>query len=131
MTDPGADKPPSQPVPQPAVAASAGRQRDDERTWAVIAHLGGFVLAVVIPWVIRATVGRRSEFVRDQATEAMNFQLTAVVAFLISVVLWVIVIGLLLTVVVGIGALVLSVLAALAAHSGIRYRYPVCVRLIH
>ncbi|MEO6822105.1 MAG: DUF4870 domain-containing protein [Candidatus Nanopelagicales bacterium] len=129
MTEPGPGEQP--PQPEPAVGATPEQRRDDERTWAVIAHLGGFVLAVVIAWAIRATVGRRSEFVRDQATEAMNFQLTAVVAFLISVVLWVIVIGLLLTVVVGIGALVLSVLAALAAHAGIRYRYPVCVRLIH
>ena len=131
MTEPGPGELPPHPAQEPPAAVTAGRQRDDERAWAVIAHLGGFVLAVVIAWIIRGTVGRRSEFVRDQATEAMNFQLTALVAFLVSVVLWVIVIGLLLTVVVGVGALILSVLAALAAHAGIRYRYPVCVRLIH
>lgn len=130
MTVPGPDQEPPDPGPGPADAAPL-EQRDDERTWAVLAHLGGFVLAVVIPWAIRASVGRRSDFVRDQATEAMNFQLTALVAFVVSVILWVIVIGLVLTVVVGVGALVLSVIAAVQAHSGTRYRYPVCVRLIH
>jgi hypothetical protein len=134
MTEP-APEPPEPPLPIGAGTsgdpASPDRQRDDERTWAVLAHLGGFVLAIVIPWAIRSTVGKRSDFVKDQATEALNFQITAVTAFLVSVILWVIAIGLVLTVVVGVGAIVLSILAAVRAHAGIRYRYPVCVRLVH
>lgn len=102
--------------------------RPDERTWAMLAHLGGIVFAVVVPLIVRSTAGRSSDFVRDQATEALNFQITVVVASLISLFLWVLLVGIVMSAVVGVGALVLTVTAAVRAHSGIRYRYPVTVR---
>jgi uncharacterized Tic20 family protein len=102
--------------------------RPDERTWAVLAHLGGVVLVVVLPLIIRATAGRSSDFVRDQATEALNFQLTVLGAALISLFLWVILIGILMSAVVGIGSLVLIVPPAMQAPAGGRHRYPVTLR---
>jgi uncharacterized Tic20 family protein len=105
--------------------------RDDERTWAVLAHLGGVVLVVVFPLIIRATAGKTSAFVKDQATEALNFQLTVLVAALVSLFLWVILIGILMSIVVGVASLVFIIMAALQAHAGIRHRYPVTARPVH
>jgi uncharacterized Tic20 family protein len=105
--------------------------RDDERTWAMLAHLGGIVLLVVVPLVLRQTAGRSSPFVRDQATEALNFQLTVLVAALVSLFCWVILVGIVMSAVVGIGSIVLTVIAAIHAHRGERYRYPVAARPVH
>lgn len=104
--------------------------RDDERTWAMLAHLGGIVLLVVVPLVLRNTAGRSSPFVRDQATEALNFQLTVLAASLVSLFCWVILVGILMSLVVGVGSIVLTVIAATHARRGERYRYPVAVRLL-
>lgn len=118
------------PGPEDDAAADEPVVRDDERTWAMLAHLGGIVLLVVVPLVLRGTAGRRSAFVRDQATEALNFQLTVLVAALISLFCWVILVGILMSAVVGVGSLVLTVVAAVHAHRGERYRYPVAVRAV-
>ena len=88
-------------------------------------------VVVVVPLVIRSTAGRSSDFVRDQATEALNFQLTVLVASLVSLFLWVILVGILMSAVVSVGSLVLIVIAAVRSHTGLRYRYPVAVRPVH
>lgn len=48
----------------------------DQRTWAMLAHLGFLVLWFVGSLVIRQTIGPRSEVVRRHATEALNANLT-------------------------------------------------------
>lgn len=69
-------------------------------------------------------------FVDDQGREALNFQITVSLALLACVLLMVVGIGFLLLPVVGIAALVLTIIAAVKANDGERYRYPFTLRLI-
>lgn len=105
------------------------------RQWGMIAHLAalaGFVIPfgnIIGPLVVWQT-HKEQPFVVDQGKEALNFQITVAIAALICFVLMFIAIGLLLLPVVGIAALVFTIIAALKANDGERYRYPFSIRLI-
>lgn len=66
-----------------------------------------------------------SEFIADQAREALNFSITMSVAM--TLLIWTIsFLGSLLAIV----AFIFSLIAAFKAYDGIRYRYPFNLRLI-
>ena len=115
------------------VEGADGRQivSQDDRTWALVAHAGGLVTSFLIPLIIWLAKGDDSEFVRDQAKEALNFQITLLIASLIGAATTVCLgFGFLVLFAVGIADLVLSLVAALRAYDGRRYRYPATMRLI-
>jgi uncharacterized Tic20 family protein len=134
------------PTPPPSGGAAAGPGRppgggpigadiNEERQWAMFAHLGGvlaiFPLVHLLPALIILTVYRkRSALVRDNAREAVNFQIVVLIAL---VAVWIINhLPLLpnLVVLVWIFSLVFSVLGAVAASKGERYRYPLTRRFL-
>ena len=108
----------------------------DERTWGMLAHLSALVCAIIAlafigPLVIMLTQGQKSAYVRRQAVDALNFQITTYIAAIVSFLLvFVFLIGLVLLPIVGIGWLVLTIMASLAANRGEDYRYPVNLRLV-
>lgn len=162
---PPAEEPvqPGMPPPPPPGAGNAGSYSNygssnttvggvtkEERTWAMVAHLSGMIAAVLLSWTHLPFLGiigpavvyfikkDESEFIADQAREALNFTITMTV--LLTVLLWV---GLLLVWtliipiivfplagIIGIVAFVLVLIAAFKAYDGIRYRYPFNLRLI-
>lgn len=118
----------------------------DERNWAMFSHLSGFVVAVVTsaigmpmlgflgPLVIYLMKKDESPFVADQAKEALNFYISvsiiALILFVLSLTVILVILTLPLLLVLGIGALVLSIMAAIRASNGELYRYPFTLRLI-
>lgn len=102
----------------------------DDRTMAMLAHLGGIVLWFIPALVIYLTKGNESAFVKEQAQEALNFQITLTIAWTVSFILIFIIIGLLLLPIVAIGGLVLMIMAGIAANKGESYRYPINIRLV-
>lgn len=130
-----------------SVPPPAGQPPQQERQWAMFAHLSalagglltsavggwGFFLGPLVIWLMKK---ESMPFVDDQAKEALNFNITVSAIFVALLLLTVFTLGLgaLLTVpvmlVVGIGALVLIVIAAIKANEGVAYRYPFTLRLI-
>jgi uncharacterized Tic20 family protein len=104
--------------------------QSDERLWAMLAHLSGLVITIIGPLVVLLVFGKRSAFVRDQSTEALNFQITVLIASIVSAVLIIVLVGIVLLLVVGVGALVLTIIAAVRSYGGERYRYPVNIRMV-
>jgi uncharacterized protein len=98
-------------------------------------HGAGFAcfLGPLIIWLIKKD---SMPFVNDQAKEALNFNISVAVATLALAVLSAITfgIGLIIAipmwVVIGVGWLVLTIMAAVKANDGVRYRYPFTLRLI-
>lgn len=135
---PGAQPPqpqygtPQQPYNQPAAGfGGAGTVSDsDRRTWAMLGHLGGIVLGFIAPLIVWIMYKDRDEFLKDQSTEALNFQITMVIAYVAATVLSVVGIGLLLYPLIWIANLVLCIMAGMAANRGERYRYPFALRLV-
>jgi uncharacterized Tic20 family protein len=102
----------------------------DQRMWATLAHLSGLVLSIVGPLVIYLLMKDRGRFVRSQALEALNFQITVLIALMVSGALILILIGLFLLPIVAVAAVVLMILAAIAANRGEEYHYPLTLRLV-
>ena len=120
---------PQQPVGQGQLSPA------DERTWGMLAHLSALLAAFVAlaflgPLLVMLIQGPKSDFVRRQSVEALNFQITTYIAAIISAILIVVLIGLILLPIVGIAWLVLTIMAGLAANRGEDYRYPFNIRLV-
>lgn len=122
--------PPPPPAEQPGPAPGPDGLTSDEKTWAMLAHVGGILIGFLAGLIVMLTKGKESDFVRDQAVEALNFQITVAIAWFVSFILVFVLIGLLLIFVVGIGSLVLMIMAGIAANNGQRYRYPINIRMV-
>jgi uncharacterized protein len=110
----------------------------DERNLAMFAHLsafaglifpaGGNVIAPLIVWL---TQREKSAFVADQSLEALNFNITVLIAEVACGILFVVGIGVLLGILLGIAWLVGTILGAVKASEGQRYRHRFTLRLVH
>ncbi len=112
------------------VEAVATVPNADERNWALFAHLGTLVLWLVAPIIVLLTKAKESAFVRQQALESLNFQITLLIACLVAVALSFVGIGFFLFPVIGIGALVLVLLGSVRSYQGVAFRYPLTIRLV-
>jgi len=125
-------------------ATSAASSTREERTWALVAHLGGpagillsaGLFGFAVPLVVYLAKRDDSEFVGNQAKEALNFQITL---FLLHMAIWLFVlatlgIGLLVVwpfaIALWLVELVLGVVAALQSYGGTRFQYPLTLRMI-
>lgn len=108
----------------------------DDRTWGTICHLAGLAGLVVPlgnvigPLVVWRLKREDSAFVDDQGREAVNFHITVLILLVLCVPLVLVIIGFVLAGVIGIYALVMTAVAAIRANEGVRYRYPLTLRLI-
>ena len=108
----------------------------DERTWGMVAHLAalagivvpfGNVLGPLIIWWARR---EGSRFVGEQAKEALNFNITMAFAAIACVILMWLLVGVALFAALALYWLVMTIIAAVKASEGIRYRYPIAFRLV-
>jgi uncharacterized Tic20 family protein len=109
---------------------------EEENKWAMWAHiitfsnalvpLGNFIGPIVI-WQLKKN---ESEFVVDQAKEALNFQISLIIYLFISFLLIFIFIGIFLMIGLVLFSLIVVIVAGVKANSGEYYRYPMCIRLI-
>ncbi len=108
----------------------------DERLWAMIAHISavaGFVFPfgnIIGPLLIWILKKEEFPFVDDQGKEALNFQISITIYVLISIILVFILIGIPILIVIGIFALVMTIIGAINAYDGKKYRYPLTIRVI-
>ena len=91
---------------------------------AMLAHLLGLLVSWVGPLIIYLIKKDESPYVRDQAAEALNFQITVFIGYIIAGILTIVLIGIVLLPIVWIGSLIFQIQAAIAANRGENYRYP-------
>ncbi len=108
---------------------------DQERLWGMLAHLLSFVaaylfLGFVAPLIVLLVFGQRSPFVRANAVESLNFNLTWLLYGIVGVILAFLLIGIPILIVLGIAYLALVVIASVRANNGEVYRYPATIRFI-
>ena len=102
----------------------------DERNLALLAHLSPIFVSFFGPLLVYLLKKDDSPFVRDNALEALNFQITVAGALIVSGLLVIVLIGLLLLPVLFLANVVFCILGAVAASNGTVYRYPVTIRLL-
>jgi uncharacterized Tic20 family protein len=103
---------------------------EDERTWGLIAHCSALLLSFIGPIIALVAKGNQSKWVRAQAIEALNFNITLAIVYAVGTVLTLAVVGICILIPAGLAGLVLSILAGVKAFQGQPYRYPFTLRLI-
>jgi uncharacterized protein len=116
---------PSHPGPRGSgwVGGSAGPQpvTGEDRLLAGLVHTSGYLTTFVGPLVFLLLSGKRSEYVRRHAAEALNFQLTVLLVVMVTF---------------GVGAFlyaitwIFALVAGIAGLSGRAFRYPFTLRLV-
>jgi uncharacterized Tic20 family protein len=146
-TPPGAGAPPPPPPPPPPPTPPArgpgpsepphpSGTTQDERTWALLSHVGCIIgawaaMAFLVPLVIMLVKGKDSAFVREHAVESLNFQLSMLIYGLVGFVLVFVVVGFVVLPVLAVMWIVFVILATMRASDGQPYRYPVTIRFVH
>ena len=108
---------------------------NEERQWAMFAHIGTFSSIVVplgnfiAPIVVWQLKKHDSDYVVEQAKEALNFQISLVIYTLLCLPLCFIVIGFFLIFALVIFGLITVIVAGVKANEGEEYQYPMCIRL--
>lgn len=112
-----------------------------ERSWAIGAHLAsvagwigvplGHILAPLLVWLIKKD---ESEFVRSQAIESLNFQISMTLYAFCAGLLAISVIGLVVAIpgilILIVADIILTIVGALRVNDGEAYRYPATIRLL-
>ena len=128
---PGAPYQHSGPLQPGAYATGPLMNDSDQRMWATLGHLSGFLFGFLGPLVIYLVMKDKGHFIRNQSLEALNFQITLTIAMIVSAILILILIGIVLMMIFGVAAIVLMIMAAIAANRGEEYRYPFTLRLVN
>ena len=125
MSEPGAG-------PAPGAAPT-----ENERTWAMLAHLAAFaglvaplIGNIVVPLLIWHSWRDRSSFVGEHALESLNFNISVSIGAVVCGVLMLVFIGFLLGTALFVAWLALTLIAAIKASEGASYRYPFSLRLV-
>ncbi|MDR1430610.1 MAG: DUF4870 domain-containing protein [Propionibacteriaceae bacterium] len=130
--------PPNYPQPLPYAYQEPPRPAGVESlNWASASHWGtllGDVFcpvlgSILVPAIIRSSKAQ-DPYVRQQATEALNFSITMSIGLAISAMLTLILIGFLGFLVIPILVLIFRIQGALAAGRGEPYRYPISIRFV-
>ena len=118
--------------PGPTLAAPSR----EECQWAMLAHIsamlmygtliGGFVAPLVI-WLLKRD---EMPFVEDQGRETLNFQITTLLALCVGGLLMLALIGFVIVPLVLLFHFIVTIIASVKASEGVRYRYPLCWRVI-
>lgn len=82
------------------------------------------------PLIMYLGAGKTDPFVKDQAAEALNFQLMVLFAAIISGVLTIVLIGLVLLPIIWLIGVIMPVIGGMAASRGEAYRYPFNLRMV-
>jgi uncharacterized Tic20 family protein len=122
----------------PTYLAPRPLSQSDERLWATLTHVSALVGLVVGasflgwlgPLIILLVLKDRSAFVVDHAKATLNFQITMLIAAVIAFFLWFVLIGFLITAAIYVVVIVFSIIGALAANRGERYRYPLTITFL-
>ena len=119
------------------VKSKQAQQNDkDSKMWAMFCHLSalaGFIIPfgnVIGPLILWSLKKDEFELVNDQGKEALNFQISILIYLFASAILIIAVIGIVLLIGVAFFGLIFTVIAAIKANEGERYRYPLTIRII-
>jgi len=104
---------------------------NDEKNIATITHLGGILFSFIPSLIVFLLKKDDSEYIRVQAREALNFQITLLLAQFVAYVLIFVLVGFLLLGFIWLFNIVICIMAAISSSKGENYRYPFTLRLIN
>ncbi|WP_096270829.1 DUF4870 domain-containing protein [Paucisalibacillus globulus] len=103
---------------------------EDDRLFSMLIYVLSFPFPVLGPLLIWLLKRDNSDFVDFHGKEYFNFIISFTIYGIVSSILMIVLIGFLLIFVVGVAALVLTIIAAVKAYQGERFRIPLVIRFI-
>ncbi|HET6626176.1 MAG TPA: DUF4870 domain-containing protein [Nocardioidaceae bacterium] len=123
--------PPQQPGPPYGAAPRQPPMRpDEEKLWAIAAHLGPLMIGVFAPLVVWLLFKDRSGYLDRQGKEALNMQISYLIYGLVAGFSIILLVGVLLLPAVIIAWFVLMIVATVKAANHEDFRYPLILRLV-
>ena len=99
-------------------AAEVPASAPDYNLMAMLAHLSMILLGVVGPLIFWLIGKDKSEFQKDQSTEALNFSIIGTIATIVTCgIAWIVM-------------AIFAIIGGIAANKGERYRYPFNWRIV-
>ena len=108
--------------------APAAEPTKDERTMAMLCHLGG-IMGFLVPLIIWIIKKDESKFIDANGKEAVNFHITLLIGHVIGFATACITFGL-INMALAVVGIIFAVMAGMAANEGKVYRYPMTIRMI-
>jgi uncharacterized Tic20 family protein len=102
----------------------------DERLWSILIALSPFLLGFIGPLIGYLVLKDRGPFVAWHSRQALNFSITMTIAYAVSAVLLLVFIGFITLIAASVFWTVVAILAAVAAHRGQFYRYPLTIEFV-
>jgi hypothetical protein len=97
----------------------------------MLSHLSAIIgVGIILPLVVYLAMRHESEYLAQNAKEALNFHISIYIYALCCVPLAFIIIGVPMLILLGIGSLILAIVATVKASDGGCYRYPLNLRLV-
>jgi uncharacterized protein len=101
------------------------------KIWSMLSHLSAlFGVGIILPLVVYLAMRKESEYVAENAREALNFHISVFIYVLCCIPLMFVLVGIPLAILIGIASLVFAIIAAVKASDGRCYRYPLTLRLV-
>jgi uncharacterized protein len=121
-----------QPPPPPQGYPTGPRpmRPDEERIWAIGAHLGPLVLGLIAPLVVWLVFKDRSAFLDRTGKEALNMQICYTIYGIVAGISIILLVGIILLPLVMLAWFVLMIVATIKVANFEDYRYPGIFRLV-
>jgi uncharacterized Tic20 family protein len=102
-----------------------------DKIWSMFSHLSALIgIGIILPLVVYLAMRKESEYVAQNAKEALNFHISIYIYALCCIPLAFIVIGIPLLIILGLASIILAIVATVKASDGGCYHYPLSLRLV-
>ena len=102
----------------------------DEKLWSALIQLSGLVLNFFGPFVGYLLLRQRGPFVREHSVSALNWQLSLLIYYFVGYILSLVLVGFVILGAAAVLNIVFSILAAMHAHRGQLYVYPLAIKFL-
>lgn len=103
---------------------------DEEKMWAVAAHLGPLLLGFLAPLVVWLVFKDRSQYLDRTGKEALNMQISYLLYSLVAGISIILLVGLFLLPAVGLAWFVLMIVGTVKVANHEEFRYPAIIRFV-
>jgi uncharacterized Tic20 family protein len=103
----------------------------NDKIWSMLSHLSALIgVGIILPLVVYLAMRHESEYLAQNAKEALNFHISIYIYALCCIPLVFIIIGVPMLILLGVGSLILAIVATVKASEGGCYHYPLNLRLV-
>jgi uncharacterized protein len=115
------------PTLTPTVAQPSGY----DKIWSMFSHLSMLLgMGIILPLVVYLAMRKESEYLAQNAREALNFHISIYLYAFCCIPLTLIIIGVPLLLLLALFSLIMAIVATVKASDGACYRYPLNLRFI-